>query len=114
MGTKARMAYIDISDPRGGSDADEQLGLISLANGDVRAASFHLESSLVVRQSLGNQHGVASSLRRLALVHFRSGALLRGLYYLLRSMFLYWRLGVLTSQRMRAIFKELSRWLVRT
>jgi tetratricopeptide (TPR) repeat protein len=78
---EAKRLYQKIRDPRGESDADEQLGLISLAEGDTNNAHEYVKRSLSVRRMLGNRHGEASCLRRLALIHFKSGNLLSGILY---------------------------------
>ncbi|RLC97062.1 MAG: hypothetical protein DRI77_07740, partial [Chloroflexi bacterium] len=43
LGERAKQLYLEISDPRGASDADEQLGLIALSEGNTDVALFHLK-----------------------------------------------------------------------
>jgi len=64
--------YEEIGDTRGASDTYEQLGLIALAEGRAGEAYSYLERSLAMRRQLGNRVGAASSLRRLAIVRFRT------------------------------------------
>lgn len=103
---RAITLYEDIGDVRGLSDAYEQLGLIALSEGRKEEALSHLERSLHVRRQLGNQHGVASSLRRLAIVHLKMGHPLLAVQKLWQSLNTYWRLGVLSRQRLSAILRE--------
>lgn len=106
VGEEARRLYQEIRDPRGESDADEQLGLIVLAEGDKQGALNYLKRSLYMRKKLGNQHRIASCQRRLALVHIQNGDLLKGVAYLIYGLFAYWRLGMLSQQRLRGIWNE--------
>lgn len=112
LAKRARKLYNKANNPRGTSDVDEQLGLIALAQGDTRAALSYIELSLTVRRQLGNQHGAASSLRRLAMVYFHQWNLPAAIFYLWRSLFLYWRLGVLSSHRILRTWRELWQWTV--
>jgi tetratricopeptide (TPR) repeat protein len=107
LATQAKQLYLEISDPRGASDADEQLGLIALLNEDIDAAETYLKRSLTVRQRLGNQQGAANSLGLLADVYARKGNIWLGLYYMWHSWSLYYRLGVLTRQQ---ILKKIKRF----
>lgn len=109
LGEKAKSLYQGIRDPRGESDADEQLGLIALAEGDKDKALNYLKRSLYMRRILGNRHGAASCLRRLALIYIRSGDFLRGIAFLVYGLFSYWRLGMLSRQRVRSILNEFKR-----
>ena len=110
LGIRAKEMYERINDPRGSSDADEQLGLIALGNRDY--VSAHLERSLAVRQHLGNQQGSASSLRRLAKLHFRQRKLPLGVRYLWRSLSLYRQIGMLGSRQLLNIVGDLLRLAV--
>ncbi|CAG0933956.1 hypothetical protein TFLX_03292 [Thermoflexales bacterium] len=107
LGARAKEMYERINDPRGGSDADEQLGLIALANRDYASARVCLECSLAVRQHLGNQQGTASSLRRLAKLHLRQRNLLLGTRYLWRSLSLYQQIGMLGFRQLVNILGDL-------
>jgi tetratricopeptide (TPR) repeat protein len=109
---RAIALYDEIGDTRGISDAHEQLGLIALAEGQGEEALFYLERSLAVRRQLGNQHGAASSLRHLAVAHLRMGHLVTAARCLWQSIITYWRLGVLSRQRLIAMLRELVDWTV--
>jgi tetratricopeptide (TPR) repeat protein len=106
LATQARQLYLEVCDPRGLSDVDEQLGLITLINGDLDVAESYMKDSLNIRQYLGNQQGVASSLRHLSILYIRKGNIWLGLQYLCRSYLIYRRLGVLSRQRVFAIAKQ--------
>ena len=105
LGTQAKILYNEIEDPRGSSDAGEQLGLIALHEQDFETASLCLERSLLTRRRLGNRQGTASSLRGLAQLHLQQSNIWLGLRYLVQSLVLYFRLGVLSRHR---IFKVLG------
>ena len=109
---QAILLYKDVGDIRGASDAYEQLGLISLAQGQGEEALSHLERSLIIRRELGNQHGVASSLRHIAVAHLRMGHLSLAGRELWQSLATYWRLGMLSRQRLVAVVLELYDWIV--
>jgi tetratricopeptide (TPR) repeat protein len=99
LAVQAKRLYLEISDPRGASDADEQLGLIALLDDDLDTAETYLMRSLTIRQRLSNQQGAANSLGLLADLYARKGNLWLGLYYMWHSWVLYHRLGVLTRQQ---------------
>lgn len=99
LAMQAKQLYLEINDPRGASDADEQLGLIALLEGDEETAAACFHHALETRQYLGNQQGVASCLRHLANLYTRRGNIRLGLSYLGRSVWLYRRIGVLSWQR---------------
>ncbi len=107
LGQEADWLYEEVGDPRGGSDAAEQLGLIALAEGNMTLAQEYLERSLVTRRRLGNQQGTASSLRHLARLHLVQRDFATGLRYLWQSLALYWQLGVLTAPRLVKILSDL-------
>lgn len=109
LGEQAKDLYEEFGDPRGSSDADEQLGLIALAEQDFEAAKLYLERSLQIRQQLGNQQGAASSLRRLAKLNLRQRNWGAGLHFLWESITLYSRLGALSYQRVFSIVQDLIR-----
>jgi len=109
---RAIAVYEELGDTRGASDAYEQLGLIAQAEGRSKEALSHLKQSLMIRHRLGNQHGMASSLRHLAVVHLRMGHPLTGVRELWQSLALYRRLGVLTRHRFAAVLRELLDWTV--
>lgn len=103
LAAQAKQLYLEINDPRGASDADEQLGLLALLDDDIDAAEAYLKRSLTIRQRLGNQQGAANSLGLLADLYARKGTIRLGLHYMWHSWVLYHRLGVLTWQQ---IFKK--------
>jgi tetratricopeptide (TPR) repeat protein len=103
LSAQAKQLYLEINDPRGASDADEQLGLLALLDDDIDAAETYLKRSLTIRQRLGNQQGAANSLGLLADLYARKGNIRLGLHYMWHSWVLYHRLGVLTRQR---VFKK--------
>lgn len=106
LGEAARAIYAEIRDPRGASDADEQLGLIAMAAGGLELAGTCLERSLAGRQALGNQQGVASTLRRLARLSLRQGHIPTGLRYRWQSLALYRRINALSWPRLVAVLAE--------
>jgi tetratricopeptide (TPR) repeat protein len=103
LSAQAKQLYLEINDPRGASDADEQLGLIALLDDDIDAAEAYLKRSLTIRQRLGNQQGAANSLGLLADLYARKGNIRLGLQCMWQSWTLYHHLGVLTRQR---VFKK--------
>lgn len=107
LGLGAKTVYEEIQDPRGSSDADEQLGRIALAKRDYTSAQAYLERSLNIRQQLGNQQGFASSLRRLAKLHFYQGHLVTGLRYFWQSVTIYKKIGTLSYQSLMNIIADL-------
>ncbi len=107
LAARAKQLYLEINDPRGASDTDEQLGLIALLDDDIDVAETYLKRSLTLRQRLGNQQGTANSLGLLADLYARKGNIRLGLYYMWSSWVLYRRLGVLTRQQ---IFKKAKRF----
>src|SRR5207245_376714 len=110
---KALALYKDIEDARGLSDAYEQLGRIALAEGKAKDALFHLQQSLVMRNQLGNQHGAASSSRHLAMAYLEMGHLILATRAMWQSLHTYSQLGMLTRQRVIAIFRQLFYWMIR-
>jgi hypothetical protein len=103
-GETAHNLYTEISDPRGVSDADEQLGEIASLQGNYTASRHYLISVIKVRRRLENKVGLASASRRLSKVFFKEKKWLRGIFYLTYSACMYARLGMLTSTRIK-------RWL---
>jgi tetratricopeptide (TPR) repeat protein len=106
LASRAKQLYLDINDPRGASDADEQLGLLALMAGDLDAAETYLHSSLTIRRQLGNQQGAANSLGLLADLYARKRKLWLGLYYMGHSWATYRRLGVLTRHQIVKKLKQ--------
>jgi tetratricopeptide (TPR) repeat protein len=104
--------YTEIGDLRGLSDAYEQLGMLSLAQGRGKDALPYLEQSLDMRRRLGNRHGSASSLRYLAIAHFRLGHPSVAIWYLRQTLSTYQRLGMLNRRQAVAILRKLLVWLV--
>lgn len=112
LATRARQLYLEINDPRGVSDSDEQLGMIALISEDFEAAETFLKRSLTVRQQLGNQQGAASSLRNLSILYVCKGNVWLGLRYLWHSCAIYWRLGVLSRWRILVMTRQFWRLAV--
>jgi len=102
----AKAIFGDINDPRGTSDADEQLGLIALAMGEYDKAQSLLEHSLAVRKEIGNQQGYASSLHRMAKLNFMQAQFPLGINYLLQSLFLYYKIRMLPIRRIRWFLQD--------
>lgn len=107
---RAMALYEEMDDPRGVSDGHEQLGLILLAESRCKQAIVHLNKSLKMRERLGNQHGVASSLRRLALAYWQMGQWLVAAREMGASLKIYWQIGVLSRQRFFNIWREFFGW----
>src|SRR5579863_7908369 len=105
------MLYEKIGDQRGTADAYEQLGCIALAEGKATEALPYLQCSLTIRRQLGNQHGAASSLRRLALAHLGLRQMRHTLWYMWQSLSLYWRLGMLSRWRLSVMGHEILHML---
>jgi tetratricopeptide (TPR) repeat protein len=100
LATQARHLYLKIGDPRGASDADEQLGVIASQQGNIETAISYVQRALEVRQQLGNQQGTASCLGHLAELYARSGSVWRSLAYLWRSWLIYQRLGMMNRKKL--------------
>ncbi len=95
----AKAIFDDINDPRGSSDADEQLGLIATAMGKYDQAGLLLKHSLATRKEIGNQQGYASSLHRMATLNFMKAQFVSGFAYLLQSLYAYYKIGMLPFRR---------------
>jgi len=95
----AKVTYNTIADLRGSSDSDEQLGLIAIALGNYYESQVFLGRSMTIRKKLGNQQGYASSIRRMAKLRFAQGHLLAAIYYLVKSLYLYYKIGMLPVSR---------------
>lgn len=106
LGEKALESYVAIKDPRGESDAYEQLGLIAMMAKQYDESRWLYEQSVTLRKQLGNQHGLASSLRRLAklnLIQARYGA---AISYLFQSLAMYKKIGMLSPGRIRKFISD--------
>lgn len=110
LGEEAKRRYQEFDDLRGMSDSDELLGMIALAEGDMAKAHSSLDRSFRVRVQIGNQHGAASSLRRLSVLQFHRGNPLKASEYLIRSLVLYFQLGVLGVRRLFHIARDMWHW----
>ncbi len=104
LAEQAQKVYLEIADRRGFADVEEQLGAICIEEGNIEDAISHLVTSVNIRRQIGNRHGVASSLRRLALANRMRGSYFRAVYFLSRSICLYFRLGMLSHQRIVSFF----------
>ncbi len=98
-GELAETIYNEIDDPRGSSDADEQLGLTAIALDNYDESQVFLERSIAKRKKLGNQQGYASSIRRMAKLRFAQGRPFAAAYYLVESLYLYKKIGMLPLTR---------------
>lgn len=107
LAAEAKQIYEELMDPRGISDVEEQLGLISLAEQDFTAAEALLTRSLALRRQLGNQHGVATTLRRFAKLYLVQRRFLVSLKFLWQSLLLYHQLGVLNCRHFCGIMRYL-------
>ena len=107
LGELALQEYVAIQDLRGTSDAYEQLGSLAMRTQQYENARFFLERSASMRKQLGNQHGYASSLRRLADLSFLRHRYGLGINYIIQSLFIYRRMGILTFKR---LYKFISDW----
>jgi tetratricopeptide (TPR) repeat protein len=103
-GIAAKRCFRKINDPRGISDADKQLGDISLARRDYKNSEVFLKQAIAVRKELHNNVGLASASRRLAKAYFGQKRWIPGSITLAFSALTYFRLGMLNSKR-------LKRWL---
>ena len=63
-----------------------------------------------MRRQLHNQQGEASSLRHLAIAYLTLGQLGAAFRHVWQSLRIYYRLGVLTRQRMLSLLRELLTW----
>jgi tetratricopeptide (TPR) repeat protein len=114
LGELALKTYDEIKDPRGASDAYEQLGLIAMMAKQYNDSRLMYEKSVVMRNQLGNQHGLASSLRRLAklnLIQARYGAAIN---YLFQSLATYKKIGMLSPGRIRKFISDIFSRLITT
>jgi tetratricopeptide (TPR) repeat protein len=103
--------YEQVSNLRGLADAYEQLGAINLAERHSKEAVSCLERSLLLRRQLGNKHGEASGLYRLAVAHLALGHLTTAIPLLWQSLHRYQRLGVLSRQRLIRVCWQLFSFL---
>ncbi len=104
---KAILFYEQIGDTRGTADVYEQLGSIALAERNGQEALVHLQRALVMKQERESQQGAASCLRRIACAYLIMGRPGRALKTLLSSLWLYYRLHMLTWQRLIKILQEM-------
>lgn len=103
---KALAIYEDINDPRGLSDGYEQLGAIFIEQGKLNDAIIILKKSLRFRQNLGNNPGAISSLRRLTLALLIKGKLRLVLALTFKVLIQYFRLGILSRERILALIRD--------
>jgi tetratricopeptide (TPR) repeat protein len=103
---KALALYKDIRDPRGLSDAYEQMGAILIEDGKPASALGPLEESAQMRRDLGNQPGLVSSLRRLALAYLLDRNYGRVISLVLQVLYLYVTSGMLSRSRLLALLRD--------
>ncbi len=113
LAAEARELYHQHDEPRGLADALEQLGEIAMQRGDFPAAVADLNSSFLIRQQLGNRHGMASSMKRLARAHFSLNHWGQGAQYTVKSLSLYRKLGMLTSYQMHSVMAGAIKGIMR-
>jgi tetratricopeptide (TPR) repeat protein len=98
--------YLNQQDMRGLSDAYEQLAAILTEEQQPNQAEDYLERSINIRRQIGNQPGLVSSLRRLALVRL----LLKnygGAFWLIGIILVkYFQMNMLSRQRMMKLIKD--------
>ncbi len=99
LAIQAKKLYVEINDPRGISDTNEQLGLLSIMDHKFDIAEVYFKQALLVRQNLQNKQGMANTLGLLADLYVRQHKIGLGLWYMCRSWIIYHRLGVLTYQQ---------------
>jgi tetratricopeptide (TPR) repeat protein len=104
LGIQARQLYQEIHDPRGISDADEQLGEIAYWLGQYEQSKRYLNAAITERKELENKVGLASARRRLSKTQFANHEYLAGEVTLVLSAYQYLRLGMMNRKRIR-------RWL---
>lgn len=102
--------YQQREDLRGISDCYEQMGLINLAKGEFYEAENNIERSLTIRQSIGNIHGTASSLKNLAFASWHNKRYLRFMKLLLQSVTMYYKIGMLNRARLIKMLKLAYVW----
>lgn len=106
-GRIAARKYQEINDPRGTSDADEQLGEIAFLKGEYETSARYLKKAIQIRQKLTNKVGLASAYRRLSKTFFCQKKYLQGVLSLIISGLIYLRMGMLTKARIKRWLHEL-------
>jgi tetratricopeptide (TPR) repeat protein len=91
--------YKQRGDQRGISDCYEQLGLIYLAKKEVLEAEKCLYTSLNIRRSISNLHGVASCTTCLSLLAWHKKQYLIFIRYLIKGFWMYQKIGILNHIR---------------
>ena len=99
-------------DNRGISDCYEQMGLINLAKGEVGKAERNFAKSLTIRQSIGNIHGSASSVKNLAFAAWHQRHYFKFAKLLLQSFKMYYQIGVFNRARLFKMLKLVYVWTV--
>lgn len=112
LGEMALTIYDSIKDIRGASDAYEQLGLIAVINKHYDEGRRLYEQSVTIRNQLGNQHGLASSLRRLAKLNLIQARFGMAISYLFQSLAVYKRIGMLSPGRIRKFIVDIFSRLI--
>ena len=99
-GILALHVYEDIHDPRGISDAYDQLATLETTLGNFIQGLEWFEIAASMRRQIGNQHGYASSLRNLARLYFRQKNYPKMILNLLKSLYQFARIGMLSAKRL--------------
>jgi tetratricopeptide (TPR) repeat protein len=98
-GILALHVYEDIQDPRGISDAYDQLATLEVTIGNFDQALEWFEIAASMRRRLGNHHGYASSLRNLAKLYFRQKNYPKMILNLIKSLYQFAKIGMLSAKR---------------
>ncbi|MGB3207276.1 MAG: tetratricopeptide repeat protein [Crinalium sp.] len=109
---KSLAGYIKLQDKRGIADCYEQLGLICLSQQKIKQAEEKFQEALKLRQSVGNLHGTASSLNKLAFIFWHKRQYLKFIIFALRSVNFYIKLGILNSVRFKRMMKLVYVWTI--
>lgn len=104
--------YKRLEDGRGVSDAYQQLGFINLAQSKFEEAEHNFEKSLIIRRSINNRHGLASSVLDLGLVSWHQKKYYKFIKLFLKGFVLYARLGILNHVRFYRMLKLGYTWII--
>lgn len=107
--TQAQELYKQIDDIRGLGDALDQSGVIALLKGEYSHAEENFIKALDIRRRMGNEHGIASIWLRLASTKLKQKRYLSFIMFLIQCLYLYQRLGSLTSHWLIYIVKRVFR-----
>lgn len=103
---EAIAGYLNQQDTRGLSDAYEQLAAILTEEQQPKAAEVYLERSITIRRQIGNQPGLVSSLRRLALVRLLTRNYWGAFWLIGVILIKYFQMNMLSRQRVMKLIKD--------